>query len=106
MDNYQTLYNNLPIEMVNKILFQFKGMQHPISCIIKDYFNELDSQYSIYLNVQLIKERQHIENEGDDSFSIIVKETYKEVWIDYPRMFFPVEYDFIETIIYELYDEE
>ena len=105
MENYQKLFNELPLELVNKILFEFKGMKHPIAEIISDYWNELDSQYSIYLNIKLIKERKHIENE-DDSFTIIMKETYKEIYQDYPRMYFPVEYDFIETIIYEYYDHD
>ena len=105
MENFQNLYNQLPMEIVNKILFEFKGMKHPIANIISDYWNEMDSQYSIYLNIKLIKERKHIENE-DDSFTITMKETYKEIWQEYPRMYFPVEYDFIETIIYEFYEDE
>lgn len=106
MENYQKLFNELPIEIVNKILFEFKGMIHPIANIISDYWNELDSQYSIYLTVQLIKERKYISDNDNDSFTITAKETYKEFWHDYPRMYFPVEYDFIETIIYELYEDE
>ena len=105
MENYQKLFTKLPLELVNKILFDYKGMTHPIAIIIDDYWNDLDSQYSIYLNIKLIKERRHIEN-GNDDFTITIKETYKEFWLDTPRMFFPVEYDFIETIIYEFYDED
>tara|TARA_R110002096_G_scaffold248690_1_gene441094 strand:+ start:14891 stop:15208 length:318 start_codon:yes stop_codon:yes gene_type:complete len=105
MENYQKLYDQLPLELVNKILFQFKGMQHPVANLIKEYWIEMDSQYSIYLNIKLIKERKYIENDHD-SFTITVKETYEELWQETPRMFFPCEYDFIETIIYEYYDEE
>tara|TARA_R110002073_G_scaffold2974_2_gene19834 strand:- start:1838 stop:2218 length:381 start_codon:yes stop_codon:yes gene_type:complete len=105
MENYQKLFTDLPLELANKILFEFKGMQHPVANIISEYWFDLDSQYSIYLNIQLIKERKHIDNE-DESFTITMKETYKEIWQDYPRMYFPVEYDFIETIIYELYVDD
>tara|TARA_R110002153_G_scaffold45042_1_gene127115 strand:+ start:542 stop:916 length:375 start_codon:yes stop_codon:yes gene_type:complete len=105
MEYYQKLFNELPLELVNKILFEFKGMKHPVANIISEYWIDLDSQYSIYLNIKLIKERKHIEND-DDSFTITMKETYRESWQDYPRMYFPVEYDFIETIIYEFYDDD
>ena len=47
--------NNLPIlpwELINKILFEFGGYQHPIASSIKEaHYNYIHYNYNMYLNV-------------------------------------------------------
>jgi len=104
MENFDFIYNSLPLEITNKILYEFKGLTHPTASIISHYWEELDIQYSVFLNIQKVITRKHIEH-GDDTFTINTSETYTEEYLDSPRMFFPIDYDFIETLIYELYDD-
>lgn len=105
MENFQNIYSScLPLEIVNKILFEFKGMQHPVASIMKQYWEKLDEQYNLYFNIEHIITRKHIDHE-EEAFTVTTEETYREIYQDYPRLFFAVEYDFVETIIYDLYDD-
>tara|TARA_B110000285_G_scaffold222955_1_gene277784 strand:+ start:6423 stop:6761 length:339 start_codon:yes stop_codon:yes gene_type:complete len=105
METFDLLNNYLPLELINKILYEHKGLTHPTATIIIDHWNDMDAQYNIYLNVEHIITRKRMRL-NDDSFTIVTEETYNEIWQEYPRLYFFVDYDFIETIIYEQYDSD
>ena len=87
MENFNYLYNSLPHEMVNKILFEFNGMAHPVAILVHDYWNQLDDEYDIFIDIKI----KSIANFEIDDYgnNLIVN------YLDYPRMNFPVDYDII-----------
>ena len=93
----------LPNEMIHKILITHKGLTHPTAKIVNDYWDRLDDEYNIYLNIDLIVKRKHIEY-ANDKFTITTCETYQEITQDYPRFNFEPEIDVIETIMCDEYD--
>lgn len=105
METFDISTKFLPLEIINKILYEFKGLTHPTATIIKNHWNQLDVQYNIFLNVEHIITRKRIMHH-DDSFTVTTEETYNEIFQEYPRLNFFVDYDFIETIIYEQYDSD
>lgn len=104
MENFDLFYESLPSELVNKILYEYKGMTHPVAIIISQYWEEMNENFNIYLNVKKEITRRHIDHDNEN-FTVTTEETYKEIYQDYPRLYFPVEFDFIETMIYEVYDD-
>lgn len=92
MENFNCLYNSLPHEMVNKILFEFNGMAHPVAILVHDYWNQLDYQYDIFIDIKI----KPIANFEIDDYgnNLIVN------YLDYPRMNFPVDYDILEEAEY------
>ena len=103
MENFHLFYRSLPVELVNKILFEHKGMTHPVANIISEHWNQMNESYNIYLNIKKEITRRHVEHD-DETFTVTTEETYTELYQDYPRLYFPVEFDFIDTMIYEVYD--
>jgi len=63
----------------------------------------MNESYNIYLNIKKEITRRHVEHD-DETFTVTTEETYTELYQDYPRLYFPVEFDFIDTMIYEVYD--
>lgn len=91
--------NILPYEIICQILYKHKGLQHPTSILIKDYFRELDEEYDIYKHIEKITERTFIENNGSNVLITSKTEFHKTIR-DYPRVHFPPELDLIvEKII-------
>ena len=46
--DFSTLYSVLPLEMINKIMFQHKGLTHPTATMIKELiidFEYMDGDY-------------------------------------------------------------
>ena len=106
MDTVETLNKYLPLERINKILYEHKGLAHPAALIIKDHWDQMDAKYGIYLNIEHIITRRHIQQHDDSFITIVTEETFEEYLQDYPRLNFIVDYDFIDTITYEEYDFE
>ena len=88
----------LPIEIINKILYTHKGIKHPLSDSIKNYFNYLDDNYSIYKHIQKQIDQWIIED-GKDHIIISRKETFIIQHKEYPRIFFEPSIDIIEEKI-------
>ena len=88
----------LPIEMINKILYAHNGLEHPISQSIKKYFNDLDDNYSIFKHIQKQIEEWVIED-GTDQIVISRKETFIIQEKEYPRIFFEPQLDIVEEKI-------
>lgn len=89
----------LPHEIRCIIMYKFKGLQHPTSNIIKDYFKELDKEFSIYKHIEKITEETYI---SQDNHKILLtsKTSFNTTFEDYPRIFFPPDLDIItEKII-------
>tara|TARA_R110000772_G_scaffold231166_1_gene341847 strand:+ start:56 stop:409 length:354 start_codon:yes stop_codon:yes gene_type:complete len=105
MNFYENIYNVLPEEIANKILYEYKGLTHPTAIIINDYWDELDEEYNIYINIERIITNTNIDMEDGD-IEIVTHSTYRETYQEYPRLYFPVDMDFIKTIIHEIYDED
>jgi len=93
MEHLDILRVALPIEMINKILYEFKGHTHPTALLIKDYWKELDDEFNIFVDIKI----RMVDNFDIDEYgeNMVVR------YLDYPRLNFPVDYDVIET----LYDE-
>ena len=96
MKHLEFLFQQLPQEMVNKILFEFKGITHPHALIIKKYWDELDDNYNIFIEIKL----RAIDGFELDDFELIDRHVEVVNLLDYPRIFFPVEIDIVE-----IYDE-
>tara|TARA_R110000803_G_scaffold41697_1_gene89522 strand:- start:3707 stop:4042 length:336 start_codon:yes stop_codon:yes gene_type:complete len=105
MESFTLLNKSLPMELINKILYQYKGLTHPTATIIKEHWDAMDDQYNIFLNIEHTITRKRI-LQNDNSFTVVTEETYEEIWQEYPRLHFCVDYDFVETIIYDQYDTD
>tara|TARA_R110000803_G_scaffold124302_1_gene192101 strand:+ start:11351 stop:11683 length:333 start_codon:yes stop_codon:yes gene_type:complete len=105
MDNtIETILSKyLPNELIHKILITHKGLVHPTANIINQYWEMLDNEYNIYLNIDLVVHRKYIEYDVG-CFTITTEETYNEIFQDYPRFYFEPEFDVIETIMFDDYD--
>lgn len=96
MNSFQS---DLPYEIICNILYNYKGLQHPTSILIKDYFKELDNEFDIYKHIEKITEKTFIENNGTNILITSKTEFYKTIR-DYPRIYFAPELDLIvEKII-------
>jgi len=92
----------LPYEIISDILFKFKGLEHPVSKIIKNYFKILDEDFNIYYHIEKITKQNYIKTE-DGIILVSTYTDYLEEIRDYPRLQFPPELDFIEEIIHRNY---
>ncbi len=88
----------LPYEIMYDILYKYKGLQHPTSNIIKNYFKDLDNEFQIYKHIEKITERTYIKNDTN-TILITQKTEFKKSIRNYPRVYFPPQLDLIEEKI-------
>tara|TARA_Y100000114_G_scaffold136344_1_gene137780 strand:- start:3024 stop:3329 length:306 start_codon:yes stop_codon:yes gene_type:complete len=96
----------LPYELQMKIMYEHKGLQHPLAPLVKSYFRDLDEEYSIYKHIVKKIEEWSVKD-GKDHILLQRTETFEVTQEPYPRIFFdPGELDFVrEKIISHIINE-
>ena len=88
----------LPPEILSKILFHHKGLQHPTSILIKNYFKQLDDNHKIYKHIIKKVENYYVE-ELNNKILVSSKEEFVVTNELFPRIFFIPDLDIVEEKI-------
>jgi hypothetical protein len=80
---------NLPTEIINLIMYKFKGLQTPSAYVIEKHWVNMKKEYRVFDDLVIEESRHIMLNENEDN-RIVIGSITNMVFVprDYPRIFF------------------